>query len=553
MQPTSIVKRWLAVAMTGGLFAAILGVVACNGKQTAVATSEQEQAKDKDKDADKDKSKDKDTGKSADWWMYGGTLQRNFVNLKDTGIPQEWDVEKGTNVLWSVELGSMAYGGPIVSGGKIFVGTNNANPRNPKITGDKGVLQCFRESDGKFLWQAVHDKLQAGRVQDWPMQGICSSPVVEGKRLWYVNNRCELICADVEGDGKEGPKFIWTLDMIGKLGVFPHNLAVCSPLLLGDNLYVVTANGVDEGHINVPSPNAPSFICVSKDKGEVVWQKNYPSESLVEAKKKGGDVAIKDLINRGELLMHGQWSNPSYAEPKGKPMVIFPGGDGWLYALNPKDGAIIWKFDCNPKDSQYVLGGKGTRNDFIATPVVVGDQVFIAVGQDPEHKEGVGHLYCIDITKEGDISPTVVTDASVFPPKTKENPNSAQVWHYGGVGQKGVPWLFGRSMSTCAIHEGLLYVADLGGVFYCFEAKTGKKLWDHNMESATWSSPYWVDGKIFMSNDDGKMYVFQHGKEKKILAEFEMNCRVRTTPIACNGVFYLMTENPTKLYAIKKK
>src|SRR5207249_3088730 len=125
-----------------------------------------------------------------------------------------------------------------------------------------------------FLWQAVHDKLPAGRVVDWPLQGICSSPVVEGDRLYYVSNRCELVCADVNGDpanpGKA--KFIWTLDMMSKLNVYPHNLAECSPLLVGDLLFLTTSNGVDEGHINIPAPRAPSFIAVNKKDGSVVWQ-----------------------------------------------------------------------------------------------------------------------------------------------------------------------------------------------------------------------------------------------------------------------------------------
>ena len=63
--------------------------------------------------------------------------------------------------------------------------------------------------------------------------------------------------------------------------------------------------------------------------------------------------------------MHGQWSNPVYAEPNGKPQIIFPGGDGWIHAFNPKNGELLWKFDCNPKDSVYELGGEGTRNDFV--------------------------------------------------------------------------------------------------------------------------------------------------------------------------------------------
>ena len=67
---------------------------------------------------------------------------------------------------------------------------------------------CFREKDGAFLWQAVTDKLEAGKEHDWPEQGVCSSPAVEGKRLYYVTNRGELVCLDTEGfaDGaNDGP------------------------------------------------------------------------------------------------------------------------------------------------------------------------------------------------------------------------------------------------------------------------------------------------------------------------------------------------------------
>ena len=93
-------------------------------------------------------------------------------------LPVKWNVETKQGVKWVVGLGSQAYGNPVIAGGRIFVGTNNEGKRNPKIVGDKGVVMCFRESDGKFLWQAVHDKLTAGRVNDWPEQGVCSSGVV---------------------------------------------------------------------------------------------------------------------------------------------------------------------------------------------------------------------------------------------------------------------------------------------------------------------------------------------------------------------------------------
>jgi hypothetical protein len=62
-----------------------------------------------------------------------------------------------------------------------------------------------------------------------------------------------------------------------------------------------------------------------------------------------------------------------------------------------------------------------------------------------------------------------------------------------------------------------------------------------------------VDGKVYMGNDKGVMYVFQHGKDKKILHEIQMEGNIRATPVACNGVLYVMTENFTKLYAITDK
>ncbi len=89
--------------------------------------------------------------------MWGGTPDRNMVsNMK--GLPTSWDVKTKKNVKWVAQLGSQTYGNVVVSGGMVFVGTNNEGLRDPKITGDKGVVMAFRESDG-----AVH-------VADGPRQ-----------------------------------------------------------------------------------------------------------------------------------------------------------------------------------------------------------------------------------------------------------------------------------------------------------------------------------------------------------------------------------------------
>ncbi|MBI2807051.1 MAG: PQQ-binding-like beta-propeller repeat protein [Planctomycetes bacterium] len=522
---------------------------------------------------------------AGDWIMYGGSPARNMVNTIAKGLPTTWDVDTKKNIKWFAELGSKAYGGPIVAGGRVFIGTNNQTPRDkawikplpvlddktlkPKLDKngkqiiklqpvDLGIVMAFEEATGQFQWQAVHEKLPGGQVVDWPREGICSSAFVKGNRLYYVSNRCEVVCADV-ATGKAA----WKVDMIGQLGVFPHNIADGSPLIVGDQLYVVTSNGVNQDHITVPAPKAPSFIRikVAKDKGDVTWQDNSPTASLLVAPK--GQLAQKDflkaLVNSGKLIQHGQWANPAYGVVNGQKQVIFPGGDGWIYGFDadarPGD-APIWKFDANPKDSKYELAGKGTRSDFIATPVIYKNRVYIGVGQDPEHRTGVGHFYCIDMTKKGDISPDLVTDDSVFPPKTKANPNSGMVWHYGGaITDPAVQrklkrnYYFGRTMSTAAIHEDIVYITDLNGVLHVLDADKGTKHWEFDTRADIWSSPYYADGKVYLGTDDNVVYVFKHGKVLNKLAENDMGARVRATPVAANGVLYVMTEN--KLYAIK--
>jgi hypothetical protein len=189
---------------------------------------------------------------SGDWPMWGGTPDRNMIsNMK--GLPETWDINKKTNVKWVAALGSQSYGNPVVAGGQVYVGTNNEGLRDPKQGGDRGVLMAFDEKTGEFLWQQANEKLAAGRVNDWPYQGVCSSPLVEGDRLYYVTNRGELMCLDAKGfrdDENDGPykeekltgKFdadiVWKFDMIEEVGSHPHNMSNSSPVSWGDLIYV---------------------------------------------------------------------------------------------------------------------------------------------------------------------------------------------------------------------------------------------------------------------------------------------------------------------------
>ncbi len=480
---------------------------------------------------------------TGDWAMWGGDPSRNMVNLT---TPVSIDFEpaleaaKGKKIVYMGRLGSQTYGKPAIASGHVFVGSNNGGEYRPKHKGDRGTILCFDEKTGKFLWQLTREKLPQGRVNDWPEQGICSTPCVEGKRLWVVTNRCEVMCIDIEGfydgenDGpykeevdkeKEDADIIWSLDMIDELGVFPHNLATSSPVIHGDHLYLLTSNGVDEAHLEVPAPRSPCFLCLNKNTGEVVWENNEPFDKI----------------------LHGQWSSPAIGIVDGKAQVYMPGGDGWLYAFDADKGEIIWKFDLNPKDSKWELGGRGTRNSIISTPVFKDNSVVLSVGQDPEHGEGVGHIYRIDATKKGDISPTLEDG--------KPNPNSGQIWHLGGIDEDGTvtgrkkSLIFRRTISTVAIADGLVYAPDLSGFLHCIDFKTGKRYWEYDAFAAIWGSPMVVDGKVFLGDEDGDLVVLAAGKEEKVLAEKLFDSSIYSTPSIANG--RLFVTDRSRLYCFE--
>lgn len=516
-----------------------------------------------------------------DWPQWGGSPARNNVHdgqhLPETWSPGEFDDDSGQwfpgsakNIRWVARLGTVTHGTPVVAGGKVFIGTNNGGGRLARYPAsvDLGCLLCIREADGEFLWQHSSEKLPAGRSEDWPMQGVCSTPLVKGNRLWFVSNRCEVICLDVEGfdDGQNDGPFVdeanawfdeadvvWKLDMQARFGIHPHNMSNCSVTSAGRMLFVCTSNGVDEGHTTIPAPKAPSFLALDKLTGEVLWTDASP----------------------GENILHGQWGSPSYGVIDGQPQVLFGGGDGWLYSFDPagnrKGGSkLLWMFDCNLKLPVALPGvaRRPVRNHLIASPVIHDGFVYIATGEDPEHGEGEGRLCCIDPRRRGDVSSELAIDLNngnrLLPRRLQAvnpvagetvvaNPNSALVWDYfandaDGNGAIEFEEQMHRTISTAVIADGLVLIPDFSGLVHCLDACTGEVYWTHDVFAAVWSSPLAADGRVYIGDEEGKVTVFKLSRRKQVLAEIGMGQSIYSTPVAAGGVLYVATQ--THLFAI---
>jgi outer membrane protein assembly factor BamB len=492
---------------------------------------------------------------AGDWPFWGFDVSRNMAapaqHLPDWFDPgkfikggEQIDLSTTKNVKWVAKLGSQAYGNPTVAAGRIYVGTNNESPRDPKHKGDRGILMCLDEKTGNLIWQLAVPKLGAGKVSDWEFLGVCSSPAVEGNRIYVVTNRCEVVCLDTEGlaNGNDGPfteegkamtppgqpalepgptdaDIIWKFDMKEELGVFPHNIASSSVLIVGDRLYATTSNGQDWSHLNIPSPHAPALVCLDKNTGELLGE---------------------EASGISQRLLHCNWSSPAYAEVNGKGMVIFGAGDAYCYAFEPEpvdgpDGYPIlkevWRYGCNPPGrwakpdgTKFKYPDPNGPSEVIATPVVYKNRVYVSIGQDPEHGDGLGNLSSIDATLTGDIS------------------EKGTVWNCDKIR---------RTISTVSIADGLLFISDYPGHVYCFNADSGELYWSHDTQSHIWGSTMLADGKVYVGNEDGIVTVFKAGKEKEILKEIELDSPVYSTAVAANGVLYIGTQ--THLYAISEE
>jgi outer membrane protein assembly factor BamB len=484
---------------------------------------------------------------AADQPQWGQRFSRNLVST-EMNLPASFDPDTGENVRWVVDLGSSSYATPVIAEGRVLVGTNNDPPRDPNNRGDRGVLLCLDETDGKLVWRLAVPKRD--QFNDWPNVGICSPPTVERGRVYVMSNRGEVLCLDLAGqaNGNDGPftdearymvpadhapleigpqhaDIIWKFDMFEELGVQTHDEMHSSPLLHGDVLYVGTSNGVDGTHRHIPAPEAPSLIALDKNSGRLLARDREPI---------------------GANITHSTWSSPSLGNVGGRELIFFGAGNAICYAFEPLDSKAlplplgegrgegadvlalkkVWQYDCDPGSPRGELtvyqGNRRTGPSTITgMPVFHDGRVYVTAGGDLWHGKLECFLHAIDASGTGDIT------------------KSGRVW--------AAP-LKRHCMSTPSIHDGLVYIADCGRQVSCIDIKTGKVVWVHQADGDIWSSTLVADGKVYVGSLRGDFWTLAAGRDYKVLSRVNLGDPVHATPTAANGTLYVGTMR--RLFAI---
>ena len=188
------------------------------------------------------------------------------------------------------------------------------------------------------------------------------------------------------------------------------------------------------------------------------------------------------------------YGTPLVIESGGKVQLISPAAD-WLYAYDPATGRELWKvpyghlgFSISPR------------------PVVGHGMIFMSTAfMKPE---------IIAVKYEGVKQPEIM-------------------WRYN----KGAP----NIPSPLLVGDELYFVSD-GGFLTCLDAKTGAENYRERLGGDYSSSPFFADGRIYVSNRTGLTTVIKPGKTFAALAKNQIAGQIYATPAAVDGSLFLRTE-----------
>ena len=127
----------------------------------------------------------------------------------------------------------------------------------------------------------------------------------------------------------------------------------------------------------------------------------------------------------------------------------------------------------------------------------------------------------------------------------------------GAASNDGVAWSQARDggyMCTPLVYRGLVYIVKFNGILSAFDAHTGEHKYQERLAGGTaafTASPVAGDGRIYLANEDGQVFVIKAGPTYELLALNDMGGPVLATPAISEGRLFFRTA--TQLLAVGAK
>ena len=293
------------------------------------------------------------------------------------------------------------------------------------------------------------------------------------------------------------------------------------------------------------------FFCFDKD-GNILWSRSLTEEygrisgygGRVHTPIIAGDLVVISFLNSswgdqaatrhryyafdkrtGELIwmstpggrpLDTTYSTPIVANINGQQLIIGGNADGGIYAMEQNTGKMVWGFK---------LSQRGINTSVIAS----GTKVYASHSEENRDSTEMGRVVCIDATGTGDVTHT------------------HELWRYDAVN-------VGYASPT--IHGGRIYIVDNSANVHAVNANTGALLWMHNIGKVGKGSPVWADGKLYVTEVNGRFVILQPGEDGcETLSMQEISRKeedhyveIYGSPAIANGYIYFTTEE--HLYCI---
>lgn len=341
-----------------------------------------------------------------------------------------------------------------------------------------------------------------------------SSPVVRGSQVFITSQTGDaekpvlwMLCLD-RSDGHE----VWKRSLEPGLNQRTHeksNLAVNTPLVTADAVYVAFGNA--------------QIARYSLD-GEQLWQREYLRD-FGDPRMAWG-YSISPLLVDGTIVFGwDHHTGPCFllgldpqsgqtAWQKDRPIgtahatPLLVTGDGGEWLLVPGKNRLT-AFDARTRDEMWVYGeGSGPYNgEIISSPVADQGVVYLQLWrQSPIH--------AIRLNPDG---------APPTPLWVSESPGPVE--------------------PSLLVYQGHVYAWLDNGVLACLDAQTGAECYRHRLGGEANSSPVAADGRIYVSNTEGKTFVVRGGSEFELLATNDLEERITASPAVLGNQLLIRTDS----------
>jgi len=389
--------------------------------------------------------------------------------------PVKFDGSTSQNVVWKTEIPGLSHASPIVWGNKVFVVTAVSSEKDETRYGLYGDVAPVK-NDPKHSWKIYAIDKQKGTI-------LWERVAYEGLPKVKRHPKSTHAASTPVTDGK------YLIVNFGSEGLYAYDLD--GKLLWKQDLGVLDAGWFYDPDYQWEYGSSPIIY-----KDLVIVQADIQKNSFIAAYDiKTGKLAWKTA--REEIP---SWGTPTVYEGAQRSELITNGTKA-IRGYDPATGKELWRLTPNSEITT-------------PTPFVAHDLIFVTSGYSP-----VQPIYAIKLGASGDISLKDGKDSNDFVAWSK---------------QRGGPY-----MPTPLVYGDLLYTCSNGGILTAYNAKTGERVYQERLGGtggAFTASPVASDGKLYLSSEDGDIFVVKAGPKYELLSKNPVGEVMMATPAISDGL-----------------